>query len=321
MDLNEVFFHFDWKKRCRLYIFSFSMNWLSRKKDCRLLRHGQSRIPAGRGWLTQENHTDWEGTKSRHPVAANLMDWRFWKCGWSRGRGSSAPVGSSHQLSHGAINEEAAMFLMVEESGCFLPSHHLSNALQHTQWRHRLQWQETVPNTLAWRHQPVGNLSKCLPERYEILATEVFQGLDKFETQWFLNLISQPVPEPVSLQVSAIFLRVSEKMEWRITFWCHCSRPVTISEMIVSASTHICNWLPKPYDSLSQLMWWNIGVKSLSMRRSQVHLLFTSLPAPFSLSGANCPPRAHYGNQPECMYRNQSRWEPPRELWHYKVCL
>lgn len=31
----------------------------------------------------------------------------------------------------------------------------------------------------------VGNLSKCLPERYEILATEVFKGLDKFETQHF----------------------------------------------------------------------------------------------------------------------------------------
>lgn len=155
----------------------------------------------------------------------------------------------------------------------------------------------------------------------EILATEAFKGLDKFETQRFFNLISHPIPGPARLQVSTIFLRVSEKIEWRITFWCHCSGPVTISEMAVSASTHSCNWLPKPYDSLSQLIWWNIGVKSFSMRRSQVHLLFTSLPTSFSPSRANCPTRAHYGNQEKCMYRNQSRWEPSQELWHYKVCL
>lgn len=160
-----------------------------------------------------------------------------------------------------------------------------------------------------------------MPERYKILATVVFKGLDKFEAQLFFNPTSHLIQGPVSLQVSAIFLRVSEKIEWRITSQCHCSRPVTISEMIVSASTHICNWLPKPYDSLSQLIWWNIGVKSLSMRRSRVHLLFTSLPASFSPSSANCPTGAHYGNQPECMYRNQSRWEPSQELWHYKVCL
>lgn len=137
------------------------------------------------------------------------------------------------------------------------------------------------------------NLSKCLQERYEILATEVFKGLDKFETQRFFNLLSYPIQGPVSLQVSVIFLTVSEKIEWRITSRCHCSRPVTISEMIVSASTHICNWLPKPYDSLSQLIWWNTGVKSLWMRRSRVHLLFTSLPASLSPSSTNCPTREH----------------------------
>jgi len=241
---------------------------------------------------------------------------RLWTRGWSRGAS-----GSSHGLSPGV---------------------HLTRRLPHLWWWKKVsvsflcitiptlrsahnddvgKWPETVHNALVWCHQSVGNLSKCLPERYEILATEVFKGLDKFETQRFFNFISQPIREAVSLQVSAIFLRVSEKMEWRITFRCHCSRPVTISEMIVSASTHICNWLPKPYDSLSQLIWWNIGVKSLSMRRSQGHLLLTPLPASFSPSSANCPTRAHYGNQQECMYRNQSRWEPSQELWHYKVCL
>lgn len=58
-----------------------------------------------------------------------------------------------------------------------------------------------------------GNLSKCLQERYEILGTEVFKGLDKFETQRFFNLLSYPIQGPVSLQVSAIFLGVSEKIE------------------------------------------------------------------------------------------------------------
>lgn len=40
------------------------------------------------------------------------------------------------------------------------------------------------------------------------------------------------------------------------------------------------------------------------------------VPACFSLLllGLNCPTRAHYGNQTECMSRNQSQGEPSQEL-------
>lgn len=244
--------------------------------------------------MTQQNDPKYQERQSGNLVPPT-------SCIECPGNGDELEAGAClyHQLFPPLSYQGAAMLFLT--CVCFLPG-----TLWPMQWPPRV----TALSTLVWRHSCIGNLSKCLPERGEILATEAFQGLDKFETQRFFNLRSQPIRGPVSLQVSAIFLEVSEEIEWRITSRCHCSRPVTISEMIVSASTHICNWLPKPYDSLSQLIWWNIGVKSLWMRRSQAHLLFTPLPASFSPSSANCPPRAHYGNQPECMYRNQSRRGP-----------
>jgi len=37
-------------------------------------------------------------------------------------------------------------------------------------------------------------------------------------------------------------------------------------------------------------------------------------PCAFLLPCLNCPTRTHYGNQTECMYRNQSKGKPSQEL-------
>lgn len=117
--IHRAIFILSEKERCRLYRVKIFMNWLLRKKDCSSLQCRQSGIPAGRGWMTQENHSGQEGTKSRHPAAVNLMDWRLCKCGWEGLICTNSffpPV-----VSWGTFTEVAAMFLLWEESPCFLP--------------------------------------------------------------------------------------------------------------------------------------------------------------------------------------------------------
>ena len=103
MDLNEVFFFlFKWKKMMQIIytkklmcIFSFFINWLL-SKDCRGLQCRQSRILAGGGWVTQKNHSEWERTKSTHPMA---VDW--WTEGSGHEGGVEVSVGSSYWWSPG----------------------------------------------------------------------------------------------------------------------------------------------------------------------------------------------------------------------------
>lgn len=127
------------EKGGRLYAGKFFMNWLLRKKDCPSLQCGQSGIAAGRGWRLRKLTPNGRGLS---PGAQWQQAW--WTEGPGhvgrrvRSRGSSAPTGSSHQLAQGGdIECSAATFPRREEGmGSLLPS----SALQHTPWRHPLQW-------------------------------------------------------------------------------------------------------------------------------------------------------------------------------------
>lgn len=128
------------------------------------------------------------------------------------------------------------------------------------------------------------------------------------------------------------FSRLSQKIDWWITSWCHCGRLVTISEMIVSACLHI-SVIDSPNPKHSPLStscdetldwnhsrWggvWPICYLLPARRRTAPTSFHNPLPPPCqppplsrTLTGRIFATRTHYGNQTKCVYRNQSADKP-----------